>query len=434
MDTDILILGGGIAGLSLASFLDRQAVVLEREATVGGLSRSYPLNGIAYDIGPHIIFSKNQEVMALHTGIIPTNQMRRSNQVVFGNRFIKYPFENDLGSLAPPDRDYCLAEFLNNPYEDYAPANMLQFFLRTFGEGITRLYLAPYNEKIWKFDPSCLDLQMVERIPKPPREDVIASANGVPTEGYTHQLFYHYPREGGFQSLVNAYRARAEARGQRIETGVAIRALGTDGAGWRAETNRGSIRAAQLVNCMPLHELFRYLTPPAPIAQALGRMRYNAIHIVVVQARRDRIGDHFALYVPDKDIIFHRLSKLDYLGEAYRLGGDASTLMAEVTFRPGSWLGSLAETEITARVIDGLVRLGFIAREDVLNVAVRTEKYAYVIYDLDHRRNTDRVLAWLNERGILCAGRFAEFEYLNTDAVVERTLRLGRRLNAPAAA
>jgi len=67
MKTDIAILGGGVAGLSLASFIDRQAMVLESQPVVGGLSRSYDMNGIAYDIGPHIIFSKNKQVLDMHT-------------------------------------------------------------------------------------------------------------------------------------------------------------------------------------------------------------------------------------------------------------------------------------------------------------------------------------------------------------------------------
>ena len=159
MKTDIAILGGGVAGLSLASFIDRQATVLESQPVVGGLSRSYDMNGIAYDIGPHIIFSKNQQVLDLHTTMIETNRLRRSNRIVYKGRYVKYPFENDLAALDADEKDYCLKEFLSNPYEHYQPANMLQFFLSTFGEGITRLYLQPYNEKIWKFDPAFMSTQ-----------------------------------------------------------------------------------------------------------------------------------------------------------------------------------------------------------------------------------------------------------------------------------
>ena len=56
MKASYIILGGGISGLSLASFLDGSAIVVEREAVVGGLSRSFSLNGIAYDAKSHRLF------------------------------------------------------------------------------------------------------------------------------------------------------------------------------------------------------------------------------------------------------------------------------------------------------------------------------------------------------------------------------------------
>ena len=429
MKSEVLILGGGIAGLSLASFLEKQATGARTGTTVGGLSRSYLLNGIAYDIGPHIIFSKNKEVLDLHTSLIPTNRIRRSNQIFFKGRYVKYPFENDLAALEPDDRDYCVKEFVSNPYEAYQPSDMLQFFLSTFGEGITRLYLQPYNEKIWKFDPAFMDTQMVDRIPKPPREDVIKSAQGVATEGYTHQLYFHYPSSGGFQTLVDAYSARAEKRGQRIESGVEVRSLTRQGENWIARTSKGDFQAEQLINCMPLHELFRYINAPEEIRATLDKLLYNSIYIVVVQVKTDRIGNHFALYIPDKDIIFHRLSKLNFLGPEYALPQDGTTLMAEVTFRPGSYLASLPQATIEQRVTDDLVRLGFIRAQDVIATAVRLERYAYVIYDLHHRPKVDQILEYLRTLGISCVGRFAEFEYLNTDGVVERSMRLARQIN-----
>ncbi len=430
MQPEIAILGGGIAGLSLASFINASSVVLEKETAVGGLSRSFGLNGISYDIGPHIIFSRNKEVLDLHSSLIRTNRIRRSNQIFFKGRYVKYPFENDLSALDAVDRDYCLNEFLENPYASYKPGNMQQFFLSVFGEGITRLYLQPYNEKIWKFDPSCMDTQMVERIPKPPKEDVIKSAAGIATEGYTHQLYFHYPSAGGFQSLVDAYREKAVRNGSKIEVGAQIREIGKADGDWVVSTDKGEVRAKQLINCMPIHELLKVLPPPEDVKTALQKLLYNSIYIVVVQVKRDNIGDHFALYIPEKDIIFHRLSKLNFLGEAYKLPGTGSTLLAEVTFRPGSYLGSISEAAIVERVTSDLVKLGFIKHDDIVDVAVRFEHYAYVIYDLDHRRNVDTVLAYLRGLGIASVGRFAEFEYLNTDGVVERTLALARKVNA----
>ena len=423
-----IVLGGGIAGLSLASFLDSESIVLEKESTLGGLSRSYELDGVAYDIGPHIIFSKNKQVLDLHTSIIPTNQIRRSNQIFYKGRYVKYPFENDLSKLPADDRDYCLKEFLNNPYEDYEAGNMLQFFLKIFGEGITRLYLQPYNQKIWKFDPSCLDTQMVERIPKPPKEDVIASANGAETEGYTHQLYFHYPAQGGFQSLVNAYAERAAKKAEIRANSPALSIEGKDG-NWKVKTPDGVVEGDRLVNCMPLHELAKILPMPQEPAQSLERLKYNSIHIVAVHVTKDNIGDHFAIYFPEMDTLFHRMSKLNFLGESYVPKNGGSVLLVEVTFRPDSYLGSLSTEEIERQVVDGLHRMGMIDQADVAAVKTRTFKYAYVIYDLGHRSNTNCVLDYLRSVGIESAGRFAQFEYFNTDAVVESTMKLAAKLN-----
>ena len=195
----LCILGGGLSGVSLAYFLQdnpkiKQIDIFEKSENLGGLCSSFQKEGIYYDIGPHIIFSKDKEVLNLMKNLLGKNinKLRRSNKIFYNGRFVKYPFENELSALPEKDREYCLNAFLHNPYENYETGNMLQFFLKTFGEGITNTYLRPYNEKIWKFDPSFMDTQMVERIPKPPREDIINSAKGETTEGYLHQLYFHY--------------------------------------------------------------------------------------------------------------------------------------------------------------------------------------------------------------------------------------------------
>ena len=422
-----LLLGGGIAALSLAYFLEGKSVILEKEDKIGGLCRSYDFKGVMCDVGPHIMFSKNQEILDLHTKLVPTNKIRRSNSIFYKGGFVKYPFENDLGALPEKDKEYCLQEFLNNPYEKYEPKNMLQFFLKTFGEGITQSYLEPYNEKIWKFDSSCMDLQMVERIPKPPKEDVIKSAKGIETEGYTHQLYFHYPSKGGFQSLVDAYADKVKDKA-KIVNPVGIHSMKREGKEWIVKTNQGEFRSEKLVNCMPIHELFTYIEAPEDIKNTVKNLLYNSIYICLVRAKKSAISDKLAIFLGDKDIIFHRLSNLNFLGEEYIAEGGKSTLLAEITFRPGSYLSTLSEDRIKEEVVEGLEKCGFVENGDVEEVEVKRFKYAYVIYDLDHRKNTDKVLSYLQSVGIESCGRFAEFEYMNSDKVAEHSMELAKKL------
>jgi protoporphyrinogen oxidase len=97
------ILGGGLSGISLAYFLQRNDRVdsidiLEKEHKPGGLCRSFDLNGLHYDIGPHIIFSKDNDILELMINLLGENRnkIRRSNKIFYKDKFIKFPFENEL--------------------------------------------------------------------------------------------------------------------------------------------------------------------------------------------------------------------------------------------------------------------------------------------------------------------------------------------------
>lgn len=423
-----VILGGGLAGLSLAHFLNKDSIIFEKEKKPGGLCRSFEFNGVFHDIGGHIIFSKNKETLNLLTSLAKTNKIRRSNKIYHQGRLVKYPFENDLASLSDQDKEYCLKEFLENPYENCRAQNMLQFFLKTFGEGITRLYLQPYNQKIWKFDPAFMDTQMVERIPKPPREDIIKSARGIETEGYLHQLYFHYPNIGGIQQIITAF-LKLITKKSKVVCPVTIKRISKKKGVWQVITDKGNFSSKLLINCLPLHELFNYIKAPKNIIKALHELKYNSIYIIAVQAKKDNIGNNLAFYFADKDIIFHRIVKLSFLGENYRLGNNNSTVLVEITYRPKSYLSKLKKEEIQQRVIDDLDKLNLIKKKDVIDVNFKNLKYAYVVYDLKHRKNTDLVLRYLSNLGIYCCGRFAEFEYLNMDAIVEHSYKLAKKLN-----
>ena len=55
----------------------------------------------------------------------------------------------------------------------------------------------------------------------------------------------------------------------------------------------------------------------------------------------------------------------------------------------------------------------------VENIFTNSFKYAYVIYDKGHRRNTDTVLNYLRSINIEPLGRFGTFEYINSDKAIE---------------
>src|SRR5215471_16299743 len=189
---NIGILGGGISGIALQRFLKHPSEVLEAASVPGGLCRTFWKEGFGYDIGGHVLFK---------------------------GRYVKYPFENDLAALEVEDRYECLIDYLKADFPK--PTNFAEWMYYTFGRGITERYLAPYNRKIWKMEPAQMGVEWVERIPKPPMEDVVKSALGIATEGYTHQLYFRYPLRGGVESLVRAM----ISEGTKVKCGARVQAI-----------------------------------------------------------------------------------------------------------------------------------------------------------------------------------------------------------------
>lgn len=427
----LTILGGGLSAISLACFLqNREDIaeinILEKEDRAGGLCRTFETNGIEYDVGPHIIFSKDKEILDFMNGLLEGNiaQIRRSNRILHQKRFVQYPFENDLSKLPEQDKNYCVNAFLHNPYENYDAQNMLQFFLKTFGEGITNTYLRPYNEKIWKYDPSFMDTQMVDRIPKPPKEDILRSAAGETVEGYLHQLYFTYPQQGGTEALVKALIKRLSQK-VKIHTGTEVLSVKKQQDIFIIETTKGSFSSERLVSTMPVNLLAKkYENTPEDIRKTAEELKYNSIVIAVVNVKPDAAKDNFAFMIADKEVKFHRLSKLDFLGRHYHKENSVS-YMLEITYRKNDLTDLASDEEITQQIIDGLQKIGFISsQEDVNFTDLKRFEYAYVIYDLNHRRNMDKLKDYFKGEGINLNGRFGSFEYLNMDAVIKQSKQL----------
>lgn len=422
------ILGGGISGIALAAHLGPDVDVLEKGSRIGGLCGTIVENGFTFDAaGPHIMFSKNKDVLNLMVSVLGDNvhQKRRDNKIVYKGRLVKYPFENDLSALPPEDNFECILGYLKNPRANDTPANLAEWSYATFGKGISEKYFIPYNRKIWNHDPEKIGLEFVSRIPKPPLEDVLKSAIGIPTEGYLHQLHFYYPIEGGFQSMVNAFAERVPGH---IETGWTVADVRRDG-GWRIRSATGEERTYDiLVNTVPIHELLK-VWPDAPESAraAARRLRYNSLINVVIGSNEDRGYPYTALYVPDSDISFHRLSFPKAFSEKCVPPG-SSSIMAEITTNEGDGVWELTDEAVTARVVDDLAKIGFVDPATISYKRVVRFTYGYPVYDLDYRKNVTEMRNAVTSTGMHLLGRFAQFDYINSDVCVERALALAGQL------
>src|SRR5579864_5646558 len=154
----ILILGGGPAGLGAAWRLNELGhtvwCLLEASDCAGGLASSFrDSNGFLWDIGGHVQFSHYDYFDRVMDELIPTDEWithQRESWVWLRERFVPYPFQNNIRFLPREDLLRCL-QGLVELYKNgsHEPANFREWIFATFGAGIAEVFLLPYNFKIW---------------------------------------------------------------------------------------------------------------------------------------------------------------------------------------------------------------------------------------------------------------------------------------------
>ena len=424
------ILGGGISAIALAAHLDEDLDILEKSSRTGGLCATIIEDGFTFDAaGPHIMFSKNKEVLNLMIGVLGDNvhQNRRENRIYFKGALVKYPFENDLASLPKEDNFDCIYSYIVNPRANEAPiTNLAQWSYVTFGAGISEKYFIPYNEKIWNYDANKIGTEFVERIPKPPMEDVLKSSIGISTEGYLHQLYYSYPTMGGFEAIVHAFEKKVRGT---IETSWPVAAVERDGDRWRVTSASGEERTYDiLVNTIPIHELVKvWKDAPGDVHEELAKLKYNSLLNVLIGCKTDPGHNYTALYVPDTNLLFHRLSFPKAFSDTCVPPG-GSSIMAEITSNEGDGIWEMSDDALIERVIGEVESIGFVDRESIVYKRLARFKYGYPVYDLEYRRNVTAMREAVAKTGMHLLGRFAQFDYINSDVCVERALKLAGEL------
>ncbi len=420
------ILGGGISALALAYFLKRDYEILERSSNCGGLCTTFNKNGFLYDIGGHIIFSSNKEILQFEVDLLgdKIHKKRRSNKIWYKGRFVKYPFENGLHSLDKEEIFDCLRDYLKNDHKK--PSNLKEWFYYTFGTSISDKYMLPYNEKIWKIDPTLMGMEWVERIPKPPVEDVIKSAIGIETEGYTHQLYFYYPKEGGFQTVIKTF----EEKLNNIHTNKEVKAIYKEGKTWKVETNNSEHVYETLASTISIFDLVNILKVDIPeeVKKAVQGLRYNQMAIVLVGLNKIKFNDLTAIYVSDKKSLAHRYCFSAGFADSLSPPG-CSSIFAEITFNSDVPKEKIENKEVIDKTVLWLIEEGFIEKSDVCETDIKHIKYAYPVYDLNYVQNMKTIYEYFDSIELNILGRFAQFIYINSDVCISNAKKLAEKLN-----
>lgn len=424
-----------MTGITLARLLrekGHEVLVLEAESRIGGLCRSRTDHGFTFDTGgSHIIFSRDKEVLEFMHGVLGSNRDTRSRntKILYRNILVKYPFENGLAALPKEDLYFCINEFIRTYVraekgEIPPPKNFREWIFATFGRGIAELYMIPYNEKIWNYPAHLMSAHWMEgRVPRPPVEDVIKSAIGIETEGYTHQSIFSYPVEGGIEALVTSI---ADGLEDAIFTGFPVRSLVFRDGHWEVSDGTRTISGDRVISTIPLQHLVTCLHDiPDEVKNAVQALRYNSVACIQMGIR-GTVPDISWLYIPDPNQgLANRISFPSNFSSHVAPGNHAG-ILAEITYNEGDAVSRMTDEELINHTVRSLGEMGFITPDQVVHTAVDRQKFAYVVYDLGYLENIRIIREYFKSRGITLEGRFSRFEYLNMDGCIRNAMECAK--------
>lgn len=428
----IAILGGGISGTSLARLLaadGHRVVVFEASERAGGLCKSRRIGEFTFDeAGGHIVFSKDKRVLDWQLqrcgGEAATVRSERNTKIRWHDRWVPYPFENGVGHLTKQAIVDCMAGYV----ESYAarragapcPENFHDWITWRMGEGFARHFMVPYNEKIWKCDLRAMASSWVAgRVPEAPIADILKSAVGLDTEGYTHQSVFWFPRRGGFEAMVHGvvqdggFELRCEAAVQRVERrGARFLVDGED--------------CDLVVNTVPLPRIERaFAEIPAAIRADIRALRPISLVNLMIGVRLDEPLPPLSwayLPFPSQGPV-NRVTWFSNYSPENAPPGHGSFL-AEVTHR-----GDLHPDKAWLQeVVQALGRAGILVPEHVVLLEWCDNEYAYIDQNLEFAARIARVRSWFDASGYITFGRFGRYEYHNSDQCVARAMEVAEHI------
>ncbi len=126
------------------------------------------------------------------------------------------------------------------------------------------------------------------------------------------------------------------------------------------------IEAKRIISTIPLNELVEALEAPEYILKLARQLEYNMVVIVGIALKKKAPDAHW-IYVPDKNIVFHRYAWISNYSPYNTPSGEYSSIIAEISLPPQS---NINMERLVYEIMGGLKKLG------ILRVNMKKSSYS----------------------------------------------------------
>lgn len=419
----IIILGAGLAGLSAAWHLQRRGLdcqIFEKEPQAGGLCRSKNINGFIFDYDGHLLHFKHRYTFGLVKSLLGDNLLehQRSAWVYSSGRFTRYPFQANLYGLPPEIVKECLLGLIaiskNGHPKNKENLNFRDWVYSTFGEGIAKHFMLPYNTKFWTVPLERLSCEWLDGfIPVPSLSQTLEGTIEESCRQFGYNSRFWYPEKGGIHELP-----RQLAR--------QVRNIHTDCQITEIDIIKKELKIASgnkekfdlLISTIPLPETSHIIKGlPREIGSLYKKLKWNSIfNLNLGIDGSDNKGFHW-VYFPKKELCFFRVG-FSHNFSPHMAPSGKSSLYAEVAYSKDK---PIDKNNIISNIKEDLKKVGTLKDDDRICIEdVNDIKYGYPIYDTNYSQTREKILKYLTHKNIVPCGRYGSWSYFSMeDAILD---------------
>ncbi len=445
-ESRVVIVGAGPTGLGagyrLKELGHRNFTLFDRHPYIGGLAASFTdAAGFTWDIGGHVMFSHYGYYDRLFEKLMGDefSMIERETWVRADKRWVPYPFQNNIRYLSQEAAQECIAGLIKAQGAAGGAAaavaratNFEEFMNAAFGEGIVRLFMRPYNFKVWAHPAEMMGKDWIgQRVAVVDVQRAIRNLEqGLDDFGWGPNNRFKFPLRGGTGEFYR--RIGAELSGH-VQLGRSIASIDVDRHIARFDDG-SAVPFDAVLSAMPLDILCGNVlqgTVPDAVRHAAARLRHSGGYMVGLGIKRPCPSTRSWMYFADDDCPFYRVTYLSNYSPY--MTPDKSRYYSLLCETSSSEFKPVDRETIVEETIRGLERTGLLQpgeRHDIVSTWLFEAPYAYPTPTVDRDEALSIVIPWLESRGIFSRGRFGmwKYEVANTDHSIMQGVEWANRM------
>ena len=422
MKEKIVILGAGMAGYGAAKKLDEEKLnfeIFEKNNYYGGHCASFKYDDWVFDDGPHISFTKDENVKELFADNINQDycEFKADTNNYWKGQWITHPAQVNLNGLPPEFVSKIIVEMIEMQNSEQSNISNYQDWLySSFGKTFSDNFPAKYTKKFHTTEPKNLTTDWIgKRLYRPKIEEVIYGALCQRKSDVHYIKGFRYPRTGGFVRFMDGINKLGNIRYDHQLKSISLTKN-------TLEFKNGNVTDfTSIFSSLPLREIILMIDEaPKDVIDAANKLAWTQCLIVNLGVKRPNVWQNHWTYFYDEDFFTTRLS-CPSLFSPETVPPGCSSLQIEIYFsdKYKPFVGS--PDDYIPIIKDEMIKCGILNPTDEIPFSnAWLSPYAQVIFDHDRKEAVKTCHDFLDENKIYYGGRYADWAYIWSDESYNR--------------